>query len=203
MLRGMNLPPIERLQAGDSEAWDVVFKWLWPKAINITRQILTPLAPSDAEDVVIQAFTSLFEHIHTVYSTESLPSLLVVMASNRAKSHLRRLRSKKRGYSKIIPMDFVLEEEFPTQEVNPLESLETEELFNLLEQIRLELPERTARFIHEYYQIGLTHRHIAERYGVSISTVSGNIRRGLRVLREKLEKHIIFSDDLPSRMRTR
>ena len=199
----MNLPPIERLQSGDSEAWDIVFKWLWPKAINVSRQVLTPLAPSDAEDVVIEAFASLFERIHKVYSTESLPSLLVAITRNRARSHLRRLSAIKRGYSKTIPMNIVLEEQLPAQEETPLESLKTEELFNLLEQIRLELPERTARYIHEHYVGGLTHRDIAERHGVSVHTVSGNIRRGLRVLREKLENNVIFTDDLPFRMRTR
>lgn len=199
----MNLPPIERLQSGDSEAWDIVFKWLWPKAINVSRQVLTPLAPSDAEDVVIEAFTSLFERINKVYSTESLPSLLVAITRNRARSHLRRLSAIKRGYSKTIPMSIVLEEQLPAQEETPLESLKTGELFNLLEQIRLELPGRTARYIHEHYVGGLTHRDIAELYGVSVHTVSGNIRRGLRVLREKLENNVIFTDDLPFRMRTR
>ena len=199
----MKPPPIERLQSGDSEAWDIVFKWLWPKAINVSRQVLTPLAPSDAEDVVIEAFTSLFERIHKVYSTESLPSLLVAITRNRARSHLRRLSAIKRGYFKTIPMSIVLEEKLPAQEETPLESLKTEELFNLLEQIRLELPERTARYIHEHYVGGLTHRDIAECYGVSVHTVSGNIRRGLRVLREKLENNVIFTDDLPFSMRTR
>ena len=199
----MNLPPIERLQSGDSEAWDIVFEWLWPKAVNVSRQVLTPLAPSDAEDVVIEAFTSLFERIHKVYSTESLPSLLVAITRNCAISHLRRLSAIKRGYSKTIPMNIVLEEEIPTKEETPLKSLETGELFNLLEQIRLELPERTARYIDEYYLEGLTHRHIAERHGVSVHTVSGNIRRGLRVLREKLENNVIFIDDFPFRMRIR
>jgi RNA polymerase sigma factor (sigma-70 family) len=100
-------------------------------------------------------------------------------------------------------MNIVLEEQISTKEETPLESLETGELFNLLEQIRLELPERTARYIDEYYLEGLTHRHIAERHGVSVHTVSGNIRRGLRVLREKLENNIIFTDDFPFRMRIR
>jgi len=100
-------------------------------------------------------------------------------------------------------MNIVLEEQISTKEETPLESLETGELFNLLEQIRLELPERTARYIDEYYLEGLTHRHIAERYGVSVNTVSGNIRRGLRVLREKLENNIIFTDDFRFRMRIR
>ena len=199
----MNYPPIERLQSGDSEAWDIVFEWLWPKAIYISRQVLTPLAPSDAEDVVIEAFTSLFERIHKVYSTESLPSLLVAITRNRARSHLRKLSAIKRGYSKTIPMNIVLEEQLPSQEETPLESLATEELFDLLEQIRLELPERTARYIHEYYIEGLTRRDIAECYGVSVHTISGNIRRGLRVLREKLKYKVICTDDLPFRMRNR
>lgn len=203
MLWGMNLPSIEELQSGDSEAWDVAFDWLWPKAYNIANKILTPLAPSDTEDVVIEAFTSLFEQIHTVRGTESLPSLFVAMASNRARSHLRKLNTKKRSSLKSIPMDSALEEELPICEANPMEMMETAELFQLLEQIRLELPRKSAKYIHEHYTLGLTHKMISERYGVAISTVSINIRRGLRILREQLEKNQIFCDSLHSRMRIR
>ncbi len=191
----MNLPPIEKLQAGDSEAWDVVFEWLWPKAINISSQTLNSIAPSDAEDVVIEAFTLLFQHIHEVHSTESLPSLLVAMANNRARNHLRRLNTQKRDISKTVPIDSILEGELHDQQENPLESLETAELYEFLEQIRMELPERSAIFIHECYIKGLSHRVIAESHGVTVSAVSGSIRRGLRTLREKLEKNLIFREE--------
>ena len=191
----MNLPPIEKLQAGDSEAWDVVFEWLWPKAINISSQTLNSIAPSDAEDVVIEAFTLLFQHILEVHSTESLPSLLVAMANNRARNHLRRLNTQKRDISKTVPIDSILEGELHDQQENPLESLETAELYEFLEQIRMELHERSAIFIHECYIKGLSHRVIAESHGVTVSAVSGSIRRGLRTLREKLEKNLIFREE--------
>jgi RNA polymerase sigma factor (sigma-70 family) len=197
----MNLPHIEQLQDGDSEAWDVVFNWLWPKSLNISSQLLAPIAPADAEDVAIEAFTILFQNIHEIQSTERLPSMMVVITKNCARSHLRKLSAAKRGFSKTITINNVLEGEMPVDDGNPLESLKTRELFDLLEHIRMELPNRSARFIQEYYLKGLSHRDIAARYGLPVSSVSGTIRRGLWILRVALEKKFIFSADLPSRMR--
>lgn len=179
----------------------MVFNWLWPKSLNISSQILGPIAPADVEDVAIEAFTHLFRKMHKIQSTERLPSLMVVITKNCARSHLRKLSATKRGYFNTVPMNSVLEEEILVDDGNPLESMKNRELFDLLEHIRMELPGRTARFIQEYYLKGLSHRDIAARYGLPVSTVSSRICHGLRTLREALEKKSIFFNDLPSRMR--
>lgn len=197
----MNLPPIELLRQGDSESWDVVFEWLWPKALHTTHHKLKAIAPADAEDVALDAFVSLFRTIDNVPSTESLPSLLVAIASNRATDYLRSRSAQKRDASLSLTFDAVLADETPSELVNPLEALQVRELYELLEQVRLDLPPLNARILYEYYYEGLTQREIAERHGVTVSSISGRIRRGLLILHNKLKNNHIFCEEFPDKIR--
>jgi RNA polymerase sigma factor (sigma-70 family) len=197
----MNLPPIELLRQGDSESWDVVFEWLWPMALHTAHHKLETFASADAEDVALDAFVSLFQTIDNVPSTESLPSLLVAITSNRATDYLRKRGAQKRDASLSRTFDAVLEDETPSEQVNPLEALQVQELYDLLEQVRLDLPPITARILHEYYYEGLTQREIAERHGSAVSTISGRIRRGLLILHDKLKNNHIFRREFPDKIR--
>ncbi len=197
----MSLPSIELLRQGDSEAWDAVFEWLWPMALHAARRKLGSLAPADAEDVAIDAFVSLFKTIDSVPSTESLPSLVVTMASNRAVDVLRSRSTQKRNAMLVREFDSVLEEETSDDQQDPLEALQARELFDLLEQVRLDLPALSARILHEYYYEGLTQREIAERHNTTVSSISGRMRRGLLIFHEKLKNNHIFCEEFPDKLR--
>jgi RNA polymerase sigma factor (sigma-70 family) len=197
----MNLPSIELLRQGDSEGWDVVFEWLWPMALSSARRKLEVLAPADVEDAALDAFVALFQTIDNVPSTESLPSLIVAIASNRAIDVLRSRSAQKRDASLSRTFDVVLEDETLGTQVNPLEALQIQELYELLEQVRLDLPPFTARILHEYYYEGQSQREIAERHRVTVSSISGRIRRGLLILHNKLKNNRIFCEDYPDKIR--
>ncbi len=198
----MEYPPIELLRRGDDEAWDTVFQWLWPKALSIVRHKLRNIAPYDAEDVVIEAFTSLYDYIPRVHSSESLPSLLVAIANNRANNLIRHLKTEKRNTENTISLDELGADSIADGKPNPMESMETAELYELLEQIRMDLPRSSALFIRGYYLDGFSQREIAEQHGVPVSSVGPAIFRGLRIMHDKLKNNIFFSENFALRLRT-
>ena len=94
----MNMPRLQALQEDDAEAWDQVFRWLWPVVLAVAQLRLQPYFPNEAEDVAIEALEELVPKVREVETVEELRPLAASIAHHRAVSLLReRFAQKARG----------------------------------------------------------------------------------------------------------
>jgi hypothetical protein len=68
----MNAPDLPALRQGDTEAWDVAFRWLWPPVFAVAQLKLQPFLPGEVEDVAIESLEQLVEKVRKVKSVEEL-----------------------------------------------------------------------------------------------------------------------------------
>ena len=47
----MNPPDLQSLKAGQAEAWDVAFQWLWPVVFAVAQLKLQPFIPNEIEEM--------------------------------------------------------------------------------------------------------------------------------------------------------
>ncbi len=66
----MRTPGLQALQAGDADAWDEAFRWLWPTVFAVAQLKLQPYFPNEVEDVAIEALEELVENVRAVASGE-------------------------------------------------------------------------------------------------------------------------------------
>ena len=76
-------------------------------------------------------------------------------------------------------------------QITPQEICETKLIVQEIHTAIAALPEKQARRVYAHFILGLTVTEIARREGVSIASVSESLRRGLKNLREKMEKSFI------------
>jgi hypothetical protein len=51
----MTTPDLKALQAGDADAWNAAFDWLWPTVFAVAQLKLQPFLPDEIEDVAIES----------------------------------------------------------------------------------------------------------------------------------------------------
>src|SRR2546429_4784143 len=84
---------VQRLQAGDTDAFETVFRQHFPK---VYRQALHLLgAAAEAEEVVQEVFLTVYEKAHTFRGASALTTWLYRLTMNAALSRLRRRTRRK------------------------------------------------------------------------------------------------------------
>ena len=79
---------VQRLQAGDAEAFDTLFRQHLPKVYRQARHLLGTAA--EAEEVVQEVFVTVYEKAHTFRDVSALTTWLYWLTVHAALSRLRR-----------------------------------------------------------------------------------------------------------------
>jgi RNA polymerase sigma-70 factor (ECF subfamily) len=79
---------VQRLQAGDAEAFDTLFRQHFPKVYRQARHLLGTAA--EAEEVVQEVFVTVYEKAHTFRDVSALTTWLYRLTVHAALSRLRR-----------------------------------------------------------------------------------------------------------------
>ncbi len=135
-------------------------------AIAISR-----VGPADADDIVQDVFLTAMKQLHALRDESAFGGWLATIARNRANGHHR------------SAIEIVELEELPhdaTQE-------EEREARHALETIR-SLPEAYRETLTMRLVEGMTGPEIAERTGLTPDSVRVNLHRGMKLLREALER---------------
>src|SRR5262249_28283184 len=106
----MNLPDLQALQAGDADAWDEAFRWLWPVAFGAARKVLQSHLPDDAEDTAVRGIEELVDKVKQLKSGDELRPLVASIAHNLAVSRLRQHFADKREGGKTESLEARQEE---------------------------------------------------------------------------------------------
>ncbi len=169
---------VYQVQQGSILAFEQLIKRYQARLLRFTRRIT--LNEALAEEVVQDAFFSVYTHINNVDPSKKFSSFLYAIARNGAISVLRRERGK---HISLHEMEHMAGDAVP-----PLEDLVTHE-----ERGRVHKAIRGLRSIHRrvielYYFDELSYEAIARKLKLPINTVRTHLRRAKLVLEELLHE---------------
>jgi RNA polymerase sigma-70 factor (ECF subfamily) len=132
----------------------------------------------EAEDILVMAFTKVFEKIHQFKGEGSFEGWIRRIVVNEALTYLRRNKSL------YLETDLAAAEREP--DLNQLSHhLEAEDLLNLV----AELPTGYRIVFNLYALDGFSHKEIAEELGISENTSKSQLSRARTVLQSRLLAH--------------
>ncbi len=181
---------IEACQQGDTSAFNLLF-WRWERPLfHFVYRYVDDAAL--AEDLVQETFLRVVKSIARYSHRGSFSTWLYQVAVNQCKDHLRRKRLKvvslhdsytTASGEQVFVKDRVADERARTDAA--AESADREELVRRLLG-GLSEDQRVVIVLKEYQE--LTFVEIAEVLGIPESTVKARLYRGLRAMREQLER---------------
>lgn len=167
---------VARAREGDAEAFDSLIRRYLRPAFAVALAGVGD--PSDAEDVVQDAFVRAVQRIHDCREPERFGAWLLQIVRNHARNHNRYRRVRRTEQ---------LDEELAAQIGDgPLHSTELSELrAHLLEAVK-ELTALQREVILLYDIEGWSHREIAERLGISEGSARVHLHNARKRLRGRM-----------------
>lgn len=156
---------IERLLAGEREAFDELYKMYAPVVHGI---VLLRVPYSEVPDIVQEVFLLAYENLPTLRERNAFAGWLARIARNRAAEFHRTKRPA---------------EELPDELTGPKNV--SAEALEILETIRSLPPAYRETLVLRLVE-GMTGTEIAERTGMTHESVRVNLHRGMEQLRQKL-----------------
>ena len=130
-----------------------------------------------AEELVMDLFSFIWENRKTLEIKITLKAYLFQAAKNRC---LNAIRDRKA----TVSLDDINGQDTP--QVSITDSLETEELNNLIQEAILSLPEKCREVFLQSRTKNLTNQEIAESMDISVKTVEAQITKALKQIRKFL-----------------
>ena len=167
-----------RLKNGEELAFRQLFDIYYRRLVAFANNML---ADSDLSRGVVQdVFVMLYEKRNELNIHTSLKSHLFQSVRNRCLNIIKHDKIKRIHHQKIYESGSEIEQ--------PFESLEYDELENLLTKIIEELPGECKKIFKMSRYDGLSNQQIAEQLALSKRTVETQISKALKRLREELAK---------------
>ncbi len=176
---------VKRVQAGDTEAFDILVQKYQHKVVNLVGRFVSDYA--ECQDIAQDAFIKAYRAIGSFRGDSQLYPWLYRIAANTAKNHLASRARKSPGYSVDVDDAEHYEGESRLKEyANPENLLLTEEIkatvFDAIER----LPEDLKSAITLREIDGLSYEEIAEVMDCPIGTVRSRIFRA----RDAIDKEL-------------
>jgi RNA polymerase sigma-70 factor (ECF subfamily) len=161
---------VERARAGDASAFATLHASFAPMVHGV---LLSIVGPHDAEDLMQEVFVTAWRNIASVREAEHVGAWLATIARNRGK----RFRARSRETANL-PDDAAA----PARDGAPTDG--GREILDVL----LAIPETYRETLVMRLVEGLTGPEIAERTGLTHGSVRVNLTRGMKLLRDALER---------------
>ena len=171
---------LAQARAGDAAAFATVYDRHAGAAYGLARRMLR--SPSAAQDVVQEAFISLWRSDSYCAERGSLRNFVLGIVRNRAIDELRRDRRR----SEKERSDDTIVARLPATDRTDVE-VEQRDSERSLRAALTALPDAQHRALELAFFGGLTHSEIALRLGEPVGTIKGRIRLGLEKLRAEIE----------------
>lgn len=167
--------------AGEREA----FRLLYDKYAAIMLGLCRRYArnSSDAEDILQEGFIKVFDNLNQFKNRGSFEGWIKKIMINTALSYYR-TKSPLHNYAEIEKI-----KEHPKEEYIALDSLETEELMNMIGS----LPIGCKTVFNMYAIDGYTHKEIAEELGISEGTSKSQLFDARKLLKVMIGKSLIVA----------
>jgi RNA polymerase sigma-70 factor (ECF subfamily) len=174
---------VERLRAGEDEAFELLVAELWTPAV---RFALRSTGDRDAaEDAAQEAFVVLYERRAELEPTGSVRAYLYQIIRNRLIDQARRASVRAQA-ARLAP---------PPAPASPHHALEGTEVKELVDRAVDQLPERTREAFMLAYLQDLSYREVATVMRISEKTVGHHVSAALAQLRLSLRP--LLADGAP------
>jgi RNA polymerase sigma-70 factor (family 1) len=173
---------LDKLKSGDKSAFSIIFSTYYRDLVlfanTFTRQTDT------SEEIVQDAFVTLWENSDVIEIKLSLKSYLLRMVQNKCLDYIRHLKVRDKYAVNIL--------ENPVLMGNDTENyILYSELTKDLDKALLLLPEECAKTFRMSRLEGLKQQEIAEKLGIAVRTVEFRIAKALTLLKEQLKDYLI------------
>lgn len=164
---------LNQIASGDRKAYEALFRMYYAPMVLYAHRLLKN--KEESEDVVADLFCDLWgkrQHLQTV---ESERDYLFILLRNKIVDSLRR----KQKHQRQELTDYVSEESIE-------DTIFEVELYKQLHDAIESLPKKCAEVLRLKMQ-GLNDREIAKEVGIEYETVRSHTKRGISLLRRKIE----------------
>lgn len=168
---------LDMLRIDNREAFTELYSRYWKRLFTVAAN-KTRMA-EEAEEIVQDIFISLWQRRRTIKITTTLNAYLAVSVKYRVIKFL----AKQHQYFKYTEHSFI---HLPTSANSTEDRMEFEELKSRLEHLVANLPEKCRLVFKASREEGLSHKQIADSYGISEKTVEAHIGKALKTLRTGL-----------------
>lgn len=180
---------LHQLRNGDERAFTALYKRYWKLLFAVAANKLDNLA--EAEELVQDVFSDLWDRRHTLSLTGELPAYLAVAMKYQV-INLQAKKKRARAY------DTYARENISPADHSTEQWLSFEELKDQLSTLVARLPERCRLTYQLSREQGLSQKEIAREMDISEKAVEHNLARAVKSLRTGL-KHLssLFYNLLP------
>ncbi|WP_455673174.1 RNA polymerase sigma-70 factor [Phocaeicola sp.] len=145
---------------------------------------------AEAEDIVMSAFTSVWEHRDGLQEHTNIPALLLTAIKNRSLNYLQHLEVRTNAEQQISDMR---QKEIALR-ISTLEACDPDKLFcdeiqSLVHKAIAELPGTSRQVFMLSRMKNLSNKEIAAQMNLSVKTVEFHITRSLKQLRNTLKDY--------------
>lgn len=166
---------LQLIKNGDKQAFKYVFDTYFTALCRFMYLYLGDT--QEAEDIASDIFASVWENRKKLEIRLTFKAYLFQAAKNRC---LNAIRDRKA----TVSQDDINGQDTP--QVSITDSLETEELNNLIQEAILSLPEKCREVFLQSRTKNLTNQEIAESMDISVKTVEAQITKALKQIRKFL-----------------
>jgi RNA polymerase sigma-70 factor (ECF subfamily) len=181
-----DLELLSRIREGDEAAFEVIYKRYYPLLYVHACKLLK--SPDEAEDIVQEIFSGLWQKAARLEITVSLSAYLYAATRNRILNWIE--RRKVRTEYLLSIQEFSRDGTYITDE-----QMRERELAALIEKEIAALPGKMREVFQLSRYENLSHREIAEKLNISDKTVKKQVSNALKILRDRLKgpMHFFFS----------
>lgn len=141
----------------------------------------------DAEDIVQDVFSKIWDHIDNIHENKDGKSLLFTATKNACISYLRHKASNNRYQASVLAKI-----ELIALENSTVETIELNELQGQINSIMRTLPDDYQEIFFMNRDQGLRYSDIAKHKNISVKTVEKKISITLKTLRNSISHYIWF-----------
>ena len=186
----MNIEPdILLLRKRDADEWDKAFKWLWPTAYAVSRNVLSSKLPNQIEDNAIEAIEAVIEKVNECRLVSEIKAILAKIAHNMGVDALRKHYSLKKGAGNVGSLtDQEDIGDIPDTTIEDLDSKFTNEHNSeLIHKVLENLNEKERKCIVSFYLHQKSHKQISEEHDIPMGSIGVTITRALKKMSDLMK----------------
>jgi RNA polymerase sigma-70 factor (ECF subfamily) len=176
------------LREGDQDA----FRWVYDKLVRPLTYFVENIifSTTDAEDIVANAFSKLYNARSGMRSFEHIKRWLYVIVRNESIDYLRSKRRLRESHTEVAYLESAAEGQLETERVK------TEVFQKILAEIE-NLPRQRKAILRAYFFEQKSTAEIAENMGLNSQTVLNHKAKALDSLRKKGMKFKVLLEGVP------